>query len=293
MSTTDSYQKLEKVGEGTYGIVYRAKNKNTNKIVALKQIRSENEEEGVSATTIREVSILKNLRNERIIELIDVIYSNENIYIVYEYLVSDLRSFLDDYISKETSIDCDTRRQIARQIVEGVAYLHSNGVLHRDLKPQNILMDNDGNIKLADFGLGREIRLPLKTLTHDVITLWYRPPEILLGVKHYSSSVDIWSLACILMELITLKPVFPGDSEIDQLYKIFMILGTPDDNVWKNVSYLPNYQDYFPKWKGINLYKILGNNNYTAILMKMFVYDPLRRITAVKALEEPYFTDFD
>ncbi|ELQ73821.1 Protein kinase PCTAIRE [Trachipleistophora hominis] len=293
MSSTDSYQRLEKIGEGTYGIVYKAKNKSTNKIVALKKIRPENEEEGISTTTIREISILKNLNNNRIIKLMDVMYSNSSIYIVYEYLETDLRRFLDDCISQGTTIDKDVRREMARQMVEGVAFLHCNGILHRDLKPQNILIDGNGNIKLADFGLGRTLRLPIKTLTHDVITLWYRPPEILLGSKHYASSVDVWSLACILAELFTLKPIFPGDSEIDQLYKIFMILGTPDNTNWKNVTYFPNYQESFPKWEPIDLKIILKDGLFTDLIKSMLRYDPLDRVSALHAIDSPYFTNID
>lgn len=289
MSTTDSYQRLEKIGEGTYGVVYKARNKKTNRIVALKKIRPDNEREGISTTTIREISILKNLKSNRIIDLIDVMYRNDDIYIVYEYLETDLRRYLDGCISKEKAIEEDIRRRMAFQMVDGVAFLHCNGILHRDLKPQNILIDVEGNLKLADFGLGRTLRLPVKTLTHDVITLWYRPPEILLGSKHYASSIDVWSLGCILIELITLRPIFPGDSEIDQLYKIFVILGTPDNTKWKNVTLLPNFQDSFPKWDPIDLNSLLKDQNFTNMVKDMIIYDPLKRLPAVKALKDPYF----
>ena len=127
---------------------------------------------------------------------------------------------------------------------------HSHRVLHRDLKPQNLLIDTETNsLKLADFGLARAFAIPLRAYTHEVVTLWYRAPEILLGAKQYSTPVDVWSIGCIFAEMINQSPLFPGDSEIDQLFKIFRGLGTPDDSVWPEVSQLPDYKPQFPKWK--------------------------------------------
>lgn len=285
MAISDSYKRLEKIGEGTYGIVYRAIHKQTKEIVALKKIRPENEDEGISTTTLREISILKNLNNDRIIRILDTISSEKNVFIVYEYIETDLRKFLDKQIARNSQIDIFLKEKMAKQLIEGIAYLHKHGIMHRDLKPQNILIDNQMNVKLADFGLSRKIRLPLKVLTHDVITLWYRPPEILLGCTHYSTSVDVWSLGCILAELSNLKPIFPGDSEIDQLYKIFVVLGTPNDENWKNVSTLRNYQKSFPKYKPIGLKKFIKDSFLISLVEKFLIYDPLKRLPAVKALD--------
>ena len=130
-----------------------------------------------------------------------------------------------------------------KQLLLGIAYCHSHRVLHRDLKPQNLLIDRNNNaLKLADFGLARAFGIPIRTYTHEVVTLWYRAPEILLGSKHYSTPVDVWSIGCIFSEMSNQRPLFPGDSEIDQLYKIFQMLGTPDEENWPEVSHLPDYK---------------------------------------------------
>ncbi|TBU05913.1 cyclin-dependent kinase, partial [Hamiltosporidium magnivora] len=190
------YQKIEKIGEGTYGVVYKAKDKNTGEIVALKKIRFENENDGVPSTTIREISILKTLKHSTIITLLDVIYTNSRLYLVFEYLDLDLRKYLDMIGSQNKTLSDAQLKKCVQQLITSVHFCHSRGVLHRDLKPQNILVDKNGNLKLADFGLGRIAGIPLRTYTHDIVTLWYRSPELLLGCKHYSFTVDIWSMGC-------------------------------------------------------------------------------------------------
>lgn len=287
---TDSYQRIEKIGEGTYGIVYKAINRKTNSIVALKKIRLENEDEGIPATTIREISLLKTLKHPTIINLIDVIYSEKKLYLVFEYLETDLRSFIDT----QEDIPEALVLRMALQLFTALCFCHTRGILHRDVKPQNILVDKDLNIKLADFGLGRAINVPLRTYTHDIVTLWYRPPEILLGSKYYSGSVDVWSAGCIIAELILSKPLFPGDSEIDQLYKIFRVRGTPDDEVWLNVSHLPNYKAMFPKWKGVRLMEILNaSEELVDVIEKCMVYDPVKRMVARDLMKHEAFKDID
>eukprot|EP01018_Ginkgo_biloba_P020448 Gb_39785 [translate_table: standard] len=135
------------------------------------------------------------------------------------------------------------------QILRGIAYCHSHRVLHRDLKPQNLLIDRQSNaLKLADFGLARAFGIPVRTFTHEVVTLWYRAPEILLGSRHYSTPVDVWSVGCIFAEMVNQRPLFPGDSEIDELFKIFRVLGTPNEETWPGVTSLPDFKSAFPKW---------------------------------------------
>lgn len=287
---SESFQKIEKIGEGTYGVVYKAREKKTGKIVALKKIRLENESEGIPPTTIREIILLKNLRHSTIISLEDVIYNNEKMYLVFEFIDMDLRQFLDKIYGSDMVLQPHIVKKMAHQLVTSIFFCHTRNIFHRDLKPQNILVDANGNIKLADFGLGRLASIPLRVYTSEVVTLWYRPPELLLGAKYYDSSVDVWSAACIIAEIILLKPLFPGDSEIDQLFKIFKILGTPNNKTWHNVETLQNFQKEFPKWKAMDLFEILDcEADLVNLISKMLTYDPLQRFSAQQALEHKYF----
>jgi serine/threonine protein kinase len=287
---TESFQKLEKIGEGTYGVVYKAREKKTDRVVALKKIRLEGENEGIPATTIREVLLLKNLRHSTIIELSEVIYNNNKMYLVFEYLDLDLRKYLDQLYSEDRRIGDEALRRMCQQLLTAIEFCHSRNVFHRDLKPQNILIDGEGNIKLADFGLGRAAGIPLRTYTTEVVTLWYRPPELLLGCRYYDSSVDVWSAGCIMAEAVLLKPLFPGDSEIDQLFRIFKVLGTPDNERWPNVESFPNYKVEFPIWRPTGLEEILcGDARLVGLIRRMLVYNPYERITAREALGDRYF----
>nr|QOY46749.1 cyclin-dependent kinase 2 [Ambystoma andersoni] len=242
----ENFQKVEKIGEGTYGVVYKARNKSTGETVALKKIRLDTETEGVPSTAIREISLLKELNHPNIVKLLDVIHTENKLYLVFEFLHQDLKKFMDG--SSISGIPLPLIKSYLFQLLQGLAFCHSHRVLHRDLKPQNLLINAEGAIKLADFGLARAFGVPVRTYTHEVVTLWYRAPEILLGCKYYSTAVDIWSLGCIFAEMITRRALFPGDSEIDQLFRIFRTLGTPDEVVWPGVTSMPDYKSSFPKW---------------------------------------------
>jgi cyclin-dependent kinase 2 len=180
------------------------------------------------------------------------------------------------------------------QMLTGIAYCHGRRILHRDLKPQNLLVDRQHNqLKLADFGLARAFGIPVRAYTHEVVTLWYRAPEILLGSKTYSTPVDLWSIGCIFAEMLNHKPLFPGDSEIDQLFKIFQVMGTPDESTWQGVSTLPDYKDTFPKWRPRNMADVAPTLAPPGVdlLARMLVYLPQYRITARAAMQHEYFDD--
>lgn len=282
----DRYQKIEKIGEGTYGVVYKARDTVTNEIVALKKIRLEGEDEGVPPTAIREISVLKEISHENIVKLKDIVHSEARLYLIFEYLEKDLRNFIES--TKE--IPESLIKKFLVQILTAVSHCHQHRILHRDLKPQNLLISNRQIIKLADFGLARSYCLPMKTYTHEVVTLWYRAPEILMGAKKYSTPIDIWSVGCIFAELATGKPIFAGDSEIDQLFKIFKVLGTPDEDSYPGISLLPDYKSTFPKWRRLDLGHEVHciDDEGIDLLSQMLAIDPLLRISARNALKHPY-----
>lgn len=167
------------------------------------------------------------------------------------------------------------------QLINGVNYCHSRRIIHRDLKPQNLLVDRSGNLKIADFGLARAFGIPIKTLTHEIETLWYRAPEVLLGQKQYSLGVDIWAVGCIFSELIEKKPMFNGDSEIDQIFKIFQFHGTPTPSDWSNIHKLPDFKPTFPKFKRVDPDTYFKNFDKVGqdLCLKMLALDPARRIS--------------
>eukprot|EP00877_Chromochloris_zofingiensis_P005932 jgi/Chrzof1/1592/Cz10g13200.t1 len=288
----ERYEKLERVGEGTYGVVYKARDRHTGMIVALKKIRLEQEEEGVPSTAIREISLLKELNHDCVVRLHDVIHAERRLYLVFEYLDLDLKKLMD--ATPHFSQNISLIKLYLWQMLQGIAYCHSRRVLHRDLKPQNLLIEKQRNVlKLADFGLARAFGIPVRAYTHEVVTLWYRAPEILLGAKTYSTPVDIWSIGCIFVEMLNHRPLFPGDSEIDELYKIFMILGTPNERLWPAVRELPDYKDTFPQWRPRPFHEIAPTLDPLGLdlLSKMLVYDPQQRVTARMALQHDYFHD--
>ena len=193
------YQKLDKLGEGTYGVVYKARDIKTHEIVALKKIRLENEDEGIPSTAIREISLLKETNHPNIVRLKEVVHEDHKLTLVFDYLEYDLKKYMDHIGS---SLPTQTVKSFLYQMLLGIVYCHSHRIIHRDLKPQNLLIDTSGCVKLADFGLARAFSIPIHTLTHEVVTLWYRAPEILLGQKEYSLPVDIWSIGCIFAEMV-------------------------------------------------------------------------------------------
>jgi len=291
----DNFDKMEKIGEGTYGVVYKARDKITDQTVALKKIRLETDDEGVPSTAIREISLLKELDHPNIVALLDVVHADAKLFMVFEYLDKDLKKHMDEN-RLLGGLPSALVRSYMYQLLEGIAYCHAHQVLHRDLKPQNLLIDNQGNVKLADFGLARMVELPFRNYTHEVVTQWYRPPEILLGQKVYEWGADIWGLGCIFAEMVTNKPLFPGDSEIDQLFRIFRLLGTPTEETWPGVTKLPDFNVSFPIWEPKGLLesyptlKSMGEGG-VELLNELLVFYPKDRISARQALSHQFFAN--
>lgn len=292
-----SYQKIEKpeanLGEGTYGVVYKAKDRVNNEIVALKRIRLEVEDEGIPSTALREISLLRELNHRNIVELKDCVQEDGRLYLVFEFLDKDLKKYME---SVSGLLSAAQVKSYLFQLCRGLAFCHARGVMHRDLKPQNLLVTRDGILKIADFGLARAYCPPIRPLTHEVVTLWYRPPEILLGSQAYAPPVDVWAVGTIFVEMVTKRPLFPGDSEIDQLYKIFRQLGTPSENVWRGVNTLQDWNTAFPIWyKSDFSPTVLQNLEPSGLeLLEMFLaYDPKDRITVKESLHHPYFDDLN
>lgn len=291
----DRYAKVEKVGEGTYGVVYKARDVGTNQIVALKKIRLEAEEEGVPSTAIREISLLKELKDENIVKLLDIVHADQKLYLVFEFLDVDLKRYMELRNQKNRPITPELVKKFTYQLNAGLLYCHSHRILHRDLKPQNLLINEHDNLKLADFGLARAFGIPMRTYTHEVVTLWYRAPEVLLGSRHYSTAIDMWSVGCIFAEMtMNGQPLFPGDSEIDQIFKIFRILGTPNEETWPGVSQLPDYKPTFPNWSRQDLSTIVTNLDDAGLdfLHATLTYDTARRLSAKRAMTHPYFAGY-
>eukprot|EP01098_Paradermamoeba_levis_P009738 TRINITY_DN4072_c0_g1_i1.p1 TRINITY_DN4072_c0_g1~~TRINITY_DN4072_c0_g1_i1.p1 ORF type:complete len:294 (-),score=72.68 TRINITY_DN4072_c0_g1_i1:73-954(-) len=290
----EKYIKIDKLGEGTYGIVYKAQNRETGEIVALKRIRLDSEDEGVPCTAIREISLLKELKHPNIVRLYDVIHTEKKLTLVFEYLDLDLKKYLDECGGV---ISVPRMKSFLYQLLKGVSFCHEHRVLHRDLKPQNLLINRKGELKLADFGLARAFGIPVRNYSHEVVTLWYRPPDVLMGSRKYSTTIDIWSAGCIFAEMVTGKPLFPGSSAQDQLLRIFKLIGTPTEEEWPAMTSLSEYPTVkkfpvYPKTPLPTIVQGLDELGYD-LLGQMLQYDPNKRLTSAKALTHPYFDDVE
>ncbi|KAF5477080.1 hypothetical protein F2P56_003758 [Juglans regia] len=288
----DAFEKLEKIGQGTYSSVFRARETETGRIVALKKVRFDNFEPESVRFMAREITILRRLDHPNIIKLEGIITSRLScsIYLVFEYMEHDITGLLScpDIKFSESQIKC-----YVKQLLSGIEHCHSRGVMHRDIKGSNLLVNNDGILKVADFGLANFYssghRQPL---TSRVVTLWYRPPELLLGSTDYGASVDLWSVGCVFAELILGKPILQGRTEVEQLHKIFKLCGSPPDDYWKRTK-LPHATLFKPQQPyDSSLRETFKNLPKTTIslLETLLSVEPYKRGTAFSALASEYFT---
>ncbi|XP_024052252.2 cyclin-dependent kinase 15 [Terrapene carolina triunguis] len=237
--TASSYLNLEKLCEGSYSTVYKGISRINSQLVALKVISLETEE-GVPFTAIREASLLKSLKHANIVLLHDIIQTKDTLTFVFEYMHTDLAQYMAQHPG---GLHAHNVMLFMFQLLRGLAYIHQQHILHRDLKPQNLLVSCLGELKLADFGLARAKSIPSQTYSSEVVTLWYRPPDVLLGATDYSSDLDIWSAGCILVEMLQGQPMFPAvTGTLEQLEKIWAVLGVPTEDTWPGLSKLPNYK---------------------------------------------------
>ncbi|XP_065207006.1 cyclin-dependent kinase 10 [Planococcus citri] len=287
------FEKLNRIGEGTYGIVYRARDTKNGEIVALKKVRMEHEKNGLPISGLREISILLTCRHENIVHLKEVVVgrSLESIFLVMEYCEQDLASLLDNMQTpfSESQVKC-----IIIQLLKGLKYLHKNYIIHRDLKVSNLLMTDKGCVKIADFGLARTFSVPSKNMTPKVVTLWYRAPEILFGSHTHSTAIDMWAVGCVLGELLGHKPLLPGRTEVHQIELIIDLLGTPSKDIWEDFPNLPALKHFTLKKQPYN--KIKSRFPWLTVaglrlLNFLFMYDPLKRATAEECLKSTYFKE--
>ncbi|KAK6462253.1 kinase of RNA polymerase II carboxy-terminal domain, alpha subunit [Scheffersomyces coipomensis] len=290
------FDKVQQVGEGTYGKVYKAKNNITNDYVALKKLRLETEREGFPITSIREIKLLQSCDHPNIVGLLEMMVENNQIYMVFDYLDHDLTGLLThpDLNLKECH-----RKFIFKQLMEGLNYLHKKRIIHRDIKGSNILLDSTGYLKIADFGLARSMKIlndgESPDYTNRVITIWYRPPELLLGATDYGTEIDIWGVGCLLIELYSRNAAFQGYDEVSQLCKIFNVMGTPTKEDWPNIHNLPWFEMLKPKVnvssKFNSLYKSIMSPLGFDLASKLLALDPIARLSGEEALAHSYFIE--
>lgn len=282
-----NYTKTHKLGEGTYGAVFRAIDKSNNEVVVLKVIKMDQEEDGVPANSLREVSILKNLNHANIVSLRKAFCENGMLIMAMEFMDRDLRTYLSCRKLNSPAL----LQSYAFQLICAVNYLHNNGYVHCDIKPSNILINAAGLLKLSDFGRAHQYSYPLKKEPSHFQTSWYLAPELLLDTQYYGMEVDMWAAGCVIAEMARGSVMFAGDSPVDQLILICKALGTPTPDEWPEFNQLlgtlmvlppqpkPPFEELFP---GVD-------PNLIDLISNILVMNPSKRFTAREALRHPYF----
>ncbi|XP_031118787.1 cyclin-dependent kinase F-4-like [Ipomoea triloba] len=282
----DRYKIIKEVGNGTFGSVWRALNNQTGEVVAIKRMKKKYSS-WEECMNLREVKSLRRMSHSNIVKLREVIRENDILFFVFEYMECNLYQLMKDRAKLFSESEV---KNWCFQVFQGLAYMHQRGYFHRDLKPENLLVSKDV-IKIADFGLAREINSE-PPYTEYVSTRWYRAPEVLLQSPSYGCAVDMWAMGAIMAELFTLRPLFPGSNEADEIYKICCVLGTPTETEWPNGLELANVIGYqFPKVVGVHLSALIPSASEDAInlITSLCSWDPSKRPTAVEVLQHPFF----
>ncbi|XP_017121978.1 serine/threonine-protein kinase PITSLRE isoform X1 [Drosophila elegans] len=300
--SVEEFQCLNRIEEGTYGVVYRAKDKRTNEIVALKRLKMEKEKEGFPITSLREINTLLKGQHPNIVTVREIVVGSnmDKIFIVMDYVEHDLKSLMETMKNRKQSFFPGEVKCLTQQLLLAVAHLHDNWILHRDLKTSNLLLSHKGILKVGDFGLAREYGSPIKKYTSLVVTLWYRAPELLLCSPVYSTPIDVWSVGCIFAEFLQMLPLFPGKSEIDELNRIFKELGTPNEKIWPGYTELPAVKNMLSQNSQFTEYPVSQLRKHfqektsdmgLSLLQGLLTFDPKQRLTADAALKHGYFKE--
>ncbi|XP_029698669.1 serine/threonine-protein kinase MAK isoform X2 [Takifugu rubripes] len=281
------YTTLKQLGDGTYGSVLMGRSNESGELVAIKRMKRKfySWEECMN---LREVKALKKLNHANVVKLKEVIRENDHLYFVFEYMKENLYQLMKD---RKKLFPESVSRNISFQILQGLSFIHKHGFFHRDMKPENLLCMGPELVKIADFGLAREIRSK-PPYTDYVSTRWYRAPEVLLRSSNYSSAIDLWAVGCIMAELYTLRPLFPGNSEVDEIFKICQVLGTVKKTDWPEGYQLASAMNFrFPQCVPTHLKTLIphASNEAIALMRDLLQWDPKKRPTAVQSLRYPYF----
>ncbi|KAJ2852247.1 serine/threonine protein kinase, CMGC, CDC2/CDK sub [Coemansia brasiliensis] len=297
-SPFEDYELTTKLGEGTFGEVHKAVHKATGAVVALKRVLMHNEKEGLPITAIREIKLLKSLHHPNIVPLADMLVKHEShgsgqppsVYMVFPYMDHDLTGLLEN---PKIHLRQEHIKLYLRQLLEGTAYLHASKVMHRDMKASNLLINNEGRLFIADFGLARAFNPDdKKDMTKCVVTRWYRPPELLLGERKYTTAIDMWGIGCIFAEMLVGKPVFQGSTDLNQIDQVMRVCGSPNNALWPGWRDLPDckqVEDFNTYPRRVREEFARFGDDAADLLDQLLQLDPRRRPTAAAALKHRLF----